>query len=62
MSEENRISLWEYLKAIPDIPKDERGKVVTVPCPCGGVLGVMRESYSGHLRCKCDDCGFRLIE
>ena len=58
----SQIDIFKYIKAIPDIPKEEYGKVIEVPCPCGGTLQCMRAPQSGHLRAKCDKCGFRMME
>ena len=58
----SKLDIFEYLKAIPDIPKSEWGKTFIVECPCGGKLYVARETSIGHLRAKCDKCGFSLIE
>ena len=56
------IEIFEYLKAIPDIPKAQWGKTFTVKCPCGGTMIVARVQGNGHLRAACKECGFNLIE
>ncbi len=58
----DKIDIFEYLKAIPDIPKKDYGTVIETKCPCGGTLKVARVQGNGHLRAACKDCGFRLVE
>lgn len=58
----SQIDIFVYLKAIPDISKEDYDKVIETPCPCGGTLQCERTSYNGHLRAKCDKCGFDLVE
>lgn len=54
--------LFDYLKAIPDIPNSVRGKEFTSKCVCGGTIKAKRSRYNGHLHAYCDKCKFRLIE
>lgn len=58
----SKIDILEYLEAIPDIPKEDFDKVIETPCPCGGTLECMRVKSNGHLRAKCNLCGFFMIE
>lgn len=58
----SQFDIFDYLKAIPDIPKEDFGKVIEAPCPCGGTLKCMRVPGNGHLRAKCGHCGFNLVE
>lgn len=61
MSEEQK-ELFEFLKAIPDIPNKVRGKEFKSKCYCGGTITAIRSKYNGHLRAWCDKCGARLME
>ena len=54
--------LFEYIKAVPDIPYNVREKEYKSKCPCGGILTAGRLKYNGHLRCYCDKCDFKLIK
>lgn len=53
--------MQDYLEAIPNIPKDEIGKIHKALCPCGGTLTAVRVN-NGHLHVSCDKCGFTLME
>lgn len=58
----SEIDIFEYLKAMPDIPKEDFGKVIEAPCPCGGTLMCARVPGNGYYRAKCEKCGFNLME
>lgn len=58
--EKSSVDLVKYLEAIPD--KMKRGRAYLVKCPCGGTLCCIRSTYNGHLRAKCESCGFSMIE
>lgn len=63
-SDDRKISIKEYLDAIPYIPlsvKWMRGHIITGPCPCGGTIKAVRSKYNGHLHAKCEKCGFCLM-
>ena len=54
--------IFNYISAIPDIPRNDRGKEYKSKCPCGGTLTSIRSRYNGHLHAKCDKCRFCLME
>ncbi len=60
MTEEQK-ELFDFLKAIPDIPNNVRGKWYKSKCYCGGTIKAIRSTYNGHLRAWCDKCGSRLM-
>ena len=53
--------LFDWIRAVPDIPEDVRGVKYTSECPCGGTIVAMRVEYNGHLRASCDKCGAKLM-
>lgn len=63
-SDKRKISMEEYLKAIPYIPisvKSMRGVEITGMCPCGGTIKAIRSKCNGHLHAKCEKCGFHFM-
>ena len=61
MTDEQLEEMFEYIKAIPKIPEDVRGKEFKSKCHCGGTLTAWRVESNGHMRVKCDKCDFKLI-
>lgn len=57
-----KIDTIEYLKAIPNIPKRDWGKVIEVKCPCGGKLKATKAIDNGHIHARCESCHFLLRE
>ena len=65
--EDRAISIKEqmaHLEAMPDIPNEKNywGKTYQSECVCGGIITAMRSTVNGHLRAKCDRCGWNMIE
>lgn len=61
MTEQGKqIDLFEFLAAIPDMPK--KGIWYYAKCPCGGKIKASRSTYNGHLFAMCEDCKTKLIE
>ena len=54
--------LFNFIKSIPDIPKNVRGKEFKSKCYCGGTITAWRTECNGHLRAGCDKCKCRIIE
>ena len=61
MKEEHN-DLIEFLKSVPNIPYNVRGKEFKSKCYCGGTITAWRVEYNGHLRAKCDKCNAKIIE
>ena len=58
--QDEQLDLFEFLAAIPDMPK--KGVWYYAKCPCGGKLMAIRSEYNGHLLAKCEKCGFLVRE
>lgn len=57
-----KIDIFDFLRAIPDIPNDKRGIKFKSKCPCGGEIISIRSKYNGHLHAHCTKCDCMLIE
>ena len=62
MSGKKNIDIFDFMRAIPDIPQNERGVWREAKCPCGGTIKAIRNEENGHLFAMCEDCKAKLIE
>lgn len=62
MSKEIKYDIFEYFKALPKIPENERGVAYTAKCPCGGTITAVRSTYNGHYHAACDKCDWMVME
>ena len=54
---------FKRLNCVPEIPDEKEywGKKYTSTCVCGGTITAIRSTLNGHIRAKCDKCGWNMI-